>query len=58
MKQDFRLSFRTFLTCTVLYLCFRGYEKDISLAEDDIEGIEALYGERTVDNDISKIFSK
>lgn len=31
---------------------YRGYEKDISLAQDDIEGIEALYGERTVDNDI------
>ncbi|XP_023340378.1 matrix metalloproteinase-16 isoform X2 [Eurytemora carolleeae] len=26
---------------------YRGYEKDVSLSSDDIEGIEALYGEKT-----------
>ena len=41
----------------VSLLYFRGYEKDISLAKDDIEGIEALYGERTVDNDIGETVS-
>jgi len=40
---------------------YRGYEKDVSLARDDIEGIEALYGEKddsrrrdeSSDNDIT-----
>ena len=26
---------------------FRGYEKDVSLSSDDIEGIEALYGAKS-----------